>query len=62
MKETRHAQVEKSRPPYGGSALRASKDPVAPVGTTRHQQEQGDSVPLTPLPECSSVIVVVARL
>ena len=48
MQEKRHDQNEKSRPPYGGSALRASKDPAAPIGTAGHWMEGGDSVPPYP--------------
>ena len=61
-REEQHGEGQKSRPPYGGSALRASKDPAAPIGTAGHWMEGGDSVPLTPLMQGSSVTVVTARL
>jgi hypothetical protein len=61
MREERHDKDEKSRPPYGGSALRASKDPAAPDGAAGHWMRRGLR-PLTPHPECSSVIVAGARL
>ena len=47
-REEHHDQRQKSRPPYGGSTLRVSMDPDAPVGTSGHGME-GDAVPLSPL-------------